>query len=37
MGAAARELVRREQGATQRTLDVIDDVLGAAALRRQAA
>jgi 3-deoxy-D-manno-octulosonic-acid transferase len=37
MGGAARELVRRQQGATHRTLDVIDGVLGAAALRRQAA
>jgi len=27
MGAAARELVRRQQGATQRTLDVLDEVL----------
>src|SRR5439155_12471641 len=29
MGTAARDLVRRQQGATQRTLDVIDEVIGA--------
>lgn len=28
MGAAARELVRRQQGATARTLDVLDEVIG---------
>ena len=32
MGTAARELVRRQQGATQRTLDVLDEVIGAVQL-----
>jgi 3-deoxy-D-manno-octulosonic-acid transferase len=36
MGAAARELVRRQQGATARTLDVIDALLPAAAVSRAA-
>jgi 3-deoxy-D-manno-octulosonic-acid transferase len=36
MGAAARELVRRQQGATDRTLDVLDALLPAAALPRAA-
>ena len=31
-GAAARELVRRQQGATLRTLDVLDDVIPSTAL-----
>src|SRR5207253_8969133 len=35
MGAAARELVRRQQGATQRTLDLLDALLPTA--RSQAA
>ncbi|MDB5312063.1 MAG: waaA [Gemmataceae bacterium] len=37
MGAAARELVRRQQGATARTLDVIDDVIGTDVYARRAA
>jgi 3-deoxy-D-manno-octulosonic-acid transferase len=37
MGAAARELVRRQQGATERTLDAIDDVLGKAIAHGRAA
>src|SRR5207253_2840956 len=37
MGHAARELVRRQQGATERTLDVIDDVIGARGFARRAA
>ena len=36
MGAAARELVRRQQGATLRTLDVIDSVITSPALTRAA-
>jgi 3-deoxy-D-manno-octulosonic-acid transferase len=36
MGTAARELVRRQQGATARTLDVIDAILAATALSRAA-
>jgi 3-deoxy-D-manno-octulosonic-acid transferase len=36
IGAAARELVRRQQGATARTLDVLDSLLPAAALPRAA-
>jgi len=36
MGSAAREQVRRQQGATARTLDAIDAVLPAPALRRVA-
>jgi 3-deoxy-D-manno-octulosonic-acid transferase len=36
MGAAARELVRRQQGATVRTLDVLDAVIPATALSRAA-
>jgi 3-deoxy-D-manno-octulosonic-acid transferase len=36
MGTAARELVRRQQGATARTLDVIDAVLPRLALTRAA-
>ena len=36
MGAAARELVRRQQGATARTLDVLDEVIGATPLARVA-
>ncbi|MFO0799939.1 MAG: glycosyltransferase N-terminal domain-containing protein [Gemmataceae bacterium] len=36
MGSAAREQVLRQQGATARTLDAIDAVLPAAALRRVA-
>ncbi|HEY3789479.1 MAG TPA: 3-deoxy-D-manno-octulosonic acid transferase [Urbifossiella sp.] len=37
MGAAARDLVHRQQGATGRTLQVIDDVLGNQEFARQAA
>jgi 3-deoxy-D-manno-octulosonic-acid transferase len=37
MGSAARELVRRQLGATQRTLDVIDAVLGASSFARRVA
>lgn len=37
MGAAAGDLVRRQQGATQRTLDVIDEVIGTGAFARRAA
>ena len=33
---AARELVRRQQGATQRTLDLLDEVIGATAVPRAA-
>jgi 3-deoxy-D-manno-octulosonic-acid transferase len=36
MGEAARELVRRQQGATQRTLDVLDSVIPSTALSRAA-
>jgi 3-deoxy-D-manno-octulosonic-acid transferase len=36
MGLAARELVRRQQGATQRTLDVLDEVIGGGVARRAA-
>ncbi len=36
MGTAARELVRRQQGATDRTLDAIDTILKATALTRAA-
>jgi 3-deoxy-D-manno-octulosonic-acid transferase len=36
MGAAARELVRQQQGATARTLDAIDDALPPTALTRAA-
>jgi 3-deoxy-D-manno-octulosonic-acid transferase len=36
MGEAARELVLRQQGATQRTLDVLNDVVDGARLRRAA-
>ncbi|MCE9566191.1 MAG: 3-deoxy-D-manno-octulosonic acid transferase [Planctomycetes bacterium] len=36
MGLAARELVRRQQGATERTLDVIDAILTSTALTRAA-
>jgi 3-deoxy-D-manno-octulosonic-acid transferase len=36
MGTAARELVRRQQGATARTLDVIDALLAPTALSRAA-
>jgi 3-deoxy-D-manno-octulosonic-acid transferase len=36
-GAAARELVRRQQGATRRTLDVLDGVIGAGGFARRAA
>jgi 3-deoxy-D-manno-octulosonic-acid transferase len=36
MGAAARELVRRQQGATQRTLDVLDSLIPPTALSRAA-
>jgi 3-deoxy-D-manno-octulosonic-acid transferase len=37
MGNAARELVTRQQGATQRTLDVLDEVIGAGTTSRHAA
>jgi 3-deoxy-D-manno-octulosonic-acid transferase len=37
MGGAARELVRRQQGATERTLEAIDEVLGSAIAHRHAA
>ena len=37
MGTAARELVRRQQGATARTLDVIVEVIGRNGFARQAA
>ena len=36
MGAAARELVRRQQGATLRTLDVLDAAIPSTALTRAA-
>jgi 3-deoxy-D-manno-octulosonic-acid transferase len=36
MGASARELVRRQQGATLRTLAVLDSVIPSAALTRAA-
>jgi 3-deoxy-D-manno-octulosonic-acid transferase len=36
MGTAARELVRRQQGATLRTLDVLDSVIPSTALSRAA-
>jgi 3-deoxy-D-manno-octulosonic-acid transferase len=36
MGAAARELVRRQQGATLRTLDAIDSLIPSTALTRAA-
>jgi len=36
MGSAARELVRRQQGATRRTLDLLDAVLAATAVSRAA-
>lgn len=36
MGTAARELVRRQQGATDRTLDVIDAIITSTALTRAA-
>ncbi len=36
MGTAARDLVRRQQGATRRTLDVLDAVIGAGAVSRAA-
>ena len=36
MGAAAKELVRRQQGATARTLDVIDELLAPAAVSKAA-
>jgi 3-deoxy-D-manno-octulosonic-acid transferase len=36
MGTAARELVRRQQGATGRTLDVLDSVIPSTALSRAA-
>jgi 3-deoxy-D-manno-octulosonic-acid transferase len=36
VGAAARELVRRQQGATLRTLDVLDSVIPSTALTRAA-
>jgi len=35
-GVAARDLVRRQQGATRRTLDVIDAAIGATAVSRAA-
>jgi len=37
MGAAARRLIRSQQGATQRTLDVLDQVIGDVRLSRRAA
>jgi 3-deoxy-D-manno-octulosonic-acid transferase len=37
MGAAARQMVLSQQGATQRTLDVIDEVLGPKPSERRAA
>lgn len=37
MGAAARDLVRRQQGATQRTLDVLDELMEEQFSRRRAA
>ena len=37
MGTAARELVRRQQGATERTRDVLDEVIGTHGFTRQAA
>jgi 3-deoxy-D-manno-octulosonic-acid transferase len=37
MGAAAGDLVQRQQGATQRTLDVIDEVIGRGSFQSQAA
>ena len=37
MGTAARELVRRQQGATQRTLDVLDELIGATTFAQRAA
>jgi 3-deoxy-D-manno-octulosonic-acid transferase len=36
MGVAARDLVRRQQGATQRTLDVLDEVIGSRFARQAA-
>ncbi len=36
-GAAARELVRRQQGATDRTLAVLDDLIAPPTFRRAAA
>jgi 3-deoxy-D-manno-octulosonic-acid transferase len=36
MGAAARQLVREQQGATARTLDLLDEVLGGAVQARAA-
>jgi len=36
MGVAARELVQRQQGATRRTLDVLDAVIPSTALSRAA-
>jgi 3-deoxy-D-manno-octulosonic-acid transferase len=36
MGSAARDLVRRQQGATQRTLDRLDEVIRATAVSRAA-
>jgi 3-deoxy-D-manno-octulosonic-acid transferase len=36
MGDVARELVRRQQGATQRTLEVLDSVIPSTALSRAA-
>ena len=37
MGDAARELVRRQQGATRQTLDAIDGVIGVRGAERRAA
>ena len=37
VGTAARELVRRQQGATRRTLDLLDAAIGAPAFSRRAA
>lgn len=37
MGDAARTLVRRQQGATQRTLDAIDEMIASVGFTRQAA
>ena len=37
MGRAARELVQRQQGATRRTLDEIEDVIGLNQFSRRAA
>ena len=36
-GEATRDLVRRQQGATQRTLDVLEEVIGSKGFARQAA